>query len=204
MMVGPPCTDGQHRTSLPKQGSSGSCWRADASCRHRVRLGADQPETVGDTRLYGEIIHVVVEQDARSRHDHLAPKTGVQRGRAGDPVPSASAVEKCVCRPASWKRVGVRARGVPAGNRGRSIPLNPTRQVRRIVLVDQPRGTGVNQDPSQRARSAKARFIASVTGGRTRDRSPSISRQSFRGMFRISSTWTPPELGRKTDDLQPR
>ena len=51
-----------------------------------IRLGAHQTEVVGDTRLGGEIIHMVVQKDSGPRDHHLAPETGVQRGRAGDPV----------------------------------------------------------------------------------------------------------------------
>ena len=77
--------------------SSGSCWtsgRLPGAIAFASR--ADQAECVGHARGDGEIVHLVVQHDAGSRHDHLRAKSRLTVAVIATQFPSASAAAMCV------------------------------------------------------------------------------------------------------------
>ena len=155
--------------------------------RDRVGLAAYQPEGARHARLDGEVVHLIVHNDACPGKDDLGAERRIDCSSAGDPV--AFLVGDGEVRGVLFENIRWRIRRLAVrGDLDRMIDIDHFSQLRRVLLANQTaqnwRKGGIAQP---KARSANASFIAS---GMTCNRVASsiFARSKFSRMFKISST----------------
>ena len=108
-----------------------------------VGLGAHQAEEVWHPRLRREVVHVVVEQEARTRHHHLAAEARVQRRGASYPIALGVGGGKVrgvpVPLPGKPLSVGL-GRNTGCRNDRSPVETDPSRQFGRVLLGHQSPG----------------------------------------------------------------